>query len=173
MPVVKYQPKPVYWDSNNQIVINRQEAEKHRTKYRLNLPPYIFRFDSTHEFNVYLELVRMYGVDRVVRQYPLKVFPPGHCYPKGKTWKVDFAINSAKPPFHFTHYVEAKGLLMRESRLMLASLECHNREAFNRFYLVFSNGLPLENDLVKALHNSDCKEMLLTLPELKKLKTLP
>jgi hypothetical protein len=173
MPTIKYQSKAVFWDRNRQIVINKLEADKLRPGEGLKLPSRIIRFDSTHEFKVYLELIRMYGDSNVVRQHPLQIFPKSACYPRGKTWRVDFAILTDSSPYTFSHFVEAKGLMLPEFRCVLASLEQNNREAFNRLTLVFPRAIPLDNNLICSLHRSEHWQHLLALPELEKLKTLP
>lgn len=82
----KYKAKTVFWHSEWKIALDKSSLEKYRSKNRLKLPEHIIRFDSQHEFKVYLELCRMYGEDRLVRQFPIQVIPPGKCYPGGKTW---------------------------------------------------------------------------------------
>ena len=88
----KYKAKHVFWDVTNRIVAPDYRIEKYRKKGKLKLPPDIIRFDSQHEFYVYLELCRMYGVGRVARQVKLRIQYPTCCYPNGKHWRVDFGI---------------------------------------------------------------------------------
>jgi hypothetical protein len=173
VPSLKYKSKAVFWDLNKLIVISKQRADEYRFENNKKLPTHIVRFDSTHEFAVYLELSRIYGHRRIVRQYPLEIFPASVCYPKGKTWKVDFAIISSKPPFSFTNFVEAKGVMMREFRGTLACLEQNNFEAFEKLSMVFPRAIPTDCTLVKTLSRSEYRTMLLTLPELRQLNILP
>jgi hypothetical protein len=173
MPALKYQSKVVFWDRNKQAVICKVTADKYRLENKDKLPDYIFRFDSTHEFCVYLELVRMYGDVRVVRQHPLEIFPKSFCYPNGKKWKVDFAIINNAVPDYPIRYVEAKGMLLNEFRCTLGAFEQNDLDRFKRLRLVFPKAIPVETNLIKALFYSDRQSMLLTLPELKHLKRLP
>lgn len=173
MPTLKYQSKAVFWDRQRQIVINKLEANKRRQGQGLKLPNHIFRFDSTHEFRVYLELIRMYGDSNVARQYPLQIFPASACYSKGKTWRVDFAVNTPSDSRTFNRFVEAKGLMLPEFRCALASLEQNNPFAFKMLRIVFPKTLPLDNNLVRSLRRSEHRDSLLTLPQLEKLKFLP
>jgi hypothetical protein len=173
MPALKYQSKVVFWDRNKQGVICKTTADKYRLENKDKLPEHIFRFDSTHEFYVYLELVRMYGDTRVVRQYPLEIFPKSFCYPNGKKWKVDFVIMNSASPDQPIRYVEAKGMLLNEFRCTLAAFEQNDLAKFKRLCLVFPRAIPVESNLIRALFYSDCQERLFTLSELKHLQRLP
>jgi hypothetical protein len=172
-PGLKYKSKAVFWDLNKLIVISKERADECRFENNNKLPSHIVRFDSTHEFTVYLELSRIYGYHRIVRQHPLEIFPASVCYPRGKTWKVDFAIIAKTPPFAFTNFVEAKGVMMREFRGTLACLEQNNFEAFEKLSMVFPRTIPTDCTLVKTLFRSKHRNMLLTLPELRQLNILP
>ncbi len=169
----KYKAKPVFWDTELRSVLDVNSIGKYRTKDRLKLPNSICRFDSQHEFKVYLELCRMYGTDKIVRQHPLEVIPSGYCYPNGKSWKVDFAVTLSNPSLGFSHYVEAKGAFLPEFAHTLSSLELHNDSVFSRLSIVFTDEIPKTNRMVKALMKTDFKSNLFTLKELEQLKTLP
>lgn len=169
----KYRSKAVFWDLQKQIVISKQRANEHRLGASTRLPEHIVRFDSIHEFAVYLELSRIYGHHRIVRQYPLPIIPKSICYPTGKTWRVDFAITAENKSRTFTNFVEAKGVMMREFRMTLACLEQNNFPAFARLSMVFPKAIPTECVLVKTLSRSSHQDMLLTLPELRRLSILP
>ncbi|MGL5940808.1 MAG: hypothetical protein ACRC2S_10520 [Waterburya sp.] len=173
MSALKYKSKVVFWDRNKQAVICKATADKYRPGNKDRLPEHIFRFDSTHEFHVYLELVRMYGDTRIVRQYPLEIFPRSFCYPNGKKWKIDFAIMNSAVSDYPVRYVEAKGLLLNEFRCTLGAFEQNDFNNFLRLCLVFPKAIPVETNLIKALFYSDRQDMLLTLPELKHLQRLP
>ncbi|MGL5078969.1 MAG: hypothetical protein ACRDBG_24490 [Waterburya sp.] len=173
MPALKYRSKTVFWDTHRRIVISKEKATSYCSNNQRKIPDYIFRFDSTLEFHVYLELFRIYGGSRIVRQYPLKIFPPSVCYPKGKTWKVDFAITHSKPSSDYHRFVEAKGIFVRENRITLAALEQVNPVAFNKLRIVFPRAIPVETDIIRAISNSDYQDMLLTLLDLKRLQALP
>jgi hypothetical protein len=169
----KYKAKPVYWNLATKTVVHPQSTEGFRRNNRLQLPECICRFDSQHEFKVYLELVRMYGASNVVRQYPLEVFPKGYCYPRGKTWKVDFAIryNEISNLPHI--FIEAKGAFLPEFATTLAAFELNNPDAFDRLYVVFSNKLPAENKMLGNLLKSPIAKQLMTLKELQDSIELP
>ena len=172
MTAPKYKAKVVYWDSKRQITISHENALKWKMENKGKLPKFIYRFESTHEFLVYLELVRMFGAERIVRQHKLHIFPPSACYPHGKVWRVDFAILTLSYGEDFDFYVEAKGLFLPDNRVTLACLEQYNFAAFNRLRIVFTNNIPIEHRLVASINRSDYSRMLLTLPQLKALETL-
>lgn len=169
----KYKAKAVFWDTKKETVIDKSGVERYRVKDRLKLPNTIARFDSQHEFKAYLELCRMYGADRVIRQFPVEIFPKGDCYPKGKYWKVDFAIKSAGQLASIANYVEAKGAFLPEFAYTLAALEWSEPDIFNSLVVVFSGSIPLENRMVCSLLNSNSDCRLLTLKELQRLSHLP
>lgn len=169
----KYKAKAVFWHTEWETVLDKSSLEEYRSKNRLKLPEHVFRFDSQHEFKVYLELCRMYGADKVVRQYPVQVIPPGYCYPKGKSWKIDFYIGRESTCFGSSLFVEAKGFFLPEFAHNLASFEQKNINAFKKLIIVFGNSIPIENKVVKALLNSEYGQNLLTLKELEQLSHLP
>jgi hypothetical protein len=169
----KYKAKAVFFDSIKRVVIDRNEIDKYRPGGKLKLPDGITRFDSQHEFKVYLELCRMYGQERVSRQHPVQIIPPGYCYPKGKNWKIDFYIDRDPTRFGSSLFVEAKGAFLPEFAHTLASFEQKNAHAFEKLIIVFGGIMPSYNKVVKALLDSDYGQNLLTLEELKQLSHLP
>lgn len=168
----KYSAKHVYWDAKKQVVLNVHDVEIYRCKGKLRLPSHYYRFDSQHEFKVYLELCRMYGESNVERQYPVKILPKGKCYPKGLTWKVDFTVCSKEKGQNLFYNVEAKGLFLPEFGKTLAMLEQCEPVDFKSLRIVFPNKIPTENKVVKALSKSDFASNLLTLKDLKQLTEL-
>ena len=168
----KYRAKHVFWDSLGRRTMNPQDIQSYRESGRLKLPSYIWRFDSTHEFKVYLELVRIFGAYRVVRQYALEVLPPSSCYPKGKTWRVDFAIASCVNQGGYNYYVEAKGAFLPEFATTLACLQLHNPFAFDKVHLVFPEKLPTTSKVLNSLKKTWHCNRLITLKELTKKQTL-
>jgi hypothetical protein len=169
----KYKAKAVFFDSIKRVVIDRDEINKYRLEGRLKLPEHITRFDSQHEFRVYLELCRMYGEGKILRQHPVEIFFPGLCYPKGKTWKVDFAITESVYYPEIFQYVEAKGAFTLEFAYTLATLEQTGLRVFDDLYIVFNRSIPTENKVIKALSNSNFGHRLLTLKEIEQLTHLP
>ena len=169
----KYKAKYVFWDSKNEVVKSEHDINIYRCQGKLKLPEHIWRFDSQHEFKVYLQLVRMYGVSRIIRQFKLSIIPPGTCYPKGKSWRVDFAITSVTPLGGYSHYIEAKGAFLPEFGTTLACLEANNKMAFDRTLVIFSQKPSAKNRVIKALMDSPFQESLLSLQDLEKLSKLP
>lgn len=170
---LKYKAKAVFFDREKRIVIDPAEVCQYRAGKRLNLPSHIIRFDSQHEFGVYLELCRMYGAGRVVRQFPIQIYQPGCCYPKGKMWKVDFAILTggvSRTPFAF---VEAKGAFLPEFGFTLAALEQLHPRLFGDLYIVFGASIPVRNEIVSSLFKTEADYRLFTLKEMKCLQYLP
>jgi len=119
----KYRSKPVFWDVQERCVPSKEEIAYRRFSDRSTQDKKIYRFDSTLEFNVFLRLVDLFGLNRVVCQYPLQIIPPGYCYKSGKKWKVDFAILDDTDRNFPAHFVEAKGAVMPEFRHCVASFE--------------------------------------------------
>jgi len=169
----KYKAKPVYWNSKFQSVMHEVDVEICRHEEKLKLPDYIWRFDSQHEFKVYLQLKRMYGVDRVERQVSIRIIPKCNCYPRGKHWKVDFAITKSALDRDITHLVEAKGAFLPKFASVLVNLEREEVKKFEKTIIVFSNKIPSKNLVVKALLKSFYSKNLITLSTLKKLDRLP
>ncbi|WP_319422753.1 hypothetical protein [Pleurocapsa sp. FMAR1] len=169
----KYKAKPVVWNSNTCSVESPETIEQFRVRERFKLPSHIWRFDSQHEFKVYLELKRMYGEHKISRQVPVLVIAPGFSYPKGKTWKVDFVISSGAEGVKPFLYVEAKGAFLTEFALILGILEEYQFDVFRKLKIIFPERLPVGNKVVKALLESDFRKNLLTLKELEKFRVLP
>lgn len=160
----KYNASPVYWDSLNKTALSSAAMKNLRESGALKKSGRFSRFDSTLEFDVYLKLVDLVGVDRIARQFPLEVVPPGYCYLTGKRWRVDFAIlNKAGDKFPVS-YVEAKGLVLPEFRFQLASLEAYDPDAFDQLTIVFAD--KIANDrMFKHLMRTDFSSRVYTLKE--------
>jgi hypothetical protein len=169
----KYKAKPVFFDFDNRVVIDPLEIDKLRTEKKLRLPKGLVRFDSQHEFGVYLELCRMYGAERVRGQYRVEIYAPGLCYPRGKEWRVDFAITTSKCNPIPIAYVEAKGAFLPEFGFTLAALEHLQPSVFHKLHIVFGACVPAHNKIVSSLLNSDFNHRLFTLKEMKCLQHLP
>ena len=169
----KYQAKYVYWNTEKQVVMHPIDVEIYRCHGRLKLPKRIVRFDSQHEFKVYLELAKMYGTENVSRQYPIQIIKPCRCYPNGKDWKVDFAICSTNSPNYYDYLVEAKGVVTSEFINTLVLLEQNNHIAFESLEIVFPRSIPTDNKVIRNLLKYWSVGFIITLDELKQLKTLP
>lgn len=165
--------KPVFYNLKSQTVLTFEYVERYRENGKLKLPKDIHKFDSTHEFKVYLHLIRMYGVRRVMLQHRIPVVPKGLCYPGGKNWRVDFAINNYPNLHRIDYIVEAKGIFTTEFAYTLALLEQNDPESFSKLRVVFCKTLPTKNRIITALLKTDYRENLLTLSELKQLQRLP
>ncbi len=170
---LKYRSKPVFWDLLDKRVISSLGVEKYRFKGKLKLPNHIERFDSTLEFNVYQKLIDLYGNRRIVTQYPLMIFPPGYCYPKGKYWRVDFAVKTAIGSNDYTRFVEAKGAVLSDFRHTLSALENHDERSFCKLRIVFGGGIPQDSAFVKNLLKTDFKRNLYSFKHFEKLTRLP
>jgi len=162
----KYKAKPVFWDSRQRIVVSPETASIIRKHDKSKDYDHIWRFDSTHEFKVYLELVRICGKEKVVRQHPLCIIPRSYCYPSGKTWRVDFAIVNHLAIGGYSHYIEAKGAFLPEFTAVLSSLEQNDRTAFDRVHIVFTDKIPSTNRVLNALKKGWESSRLITLKQL-------
>ena len=169
----KFKAKPVFWDSRNKVVRSGIDIEIYRCNGKLKLPEHIWRFDSQHEFKVYLELVRIFGADRIERQYHVDLFFPSKCYPNGKVWRCDFAIDNSPNKDEWTHFVEAKGAFLPEFATTLALVEDKESEVFDNLFIIFNSKPPATNRVIKSLLKTDFKDHLLSLKELEKSKNLP
>ena len=169
----KYRNKPVYWDTEKRRTVSRAKAEAKKTHGQFRFPKNVLRFASTLEFNVYLELCRMYGADNIHCQYPVPVANPGYLFPKGRTWRVDFAISAIKDSDNITHLVEAKGLWLPEFTYTLALFEQKAPSEFLKLRIVMGTEIPTERRVVASLYDSNFKNNLLVYEDLKQLRNLP
>ncbi len=169
----KFKAKPVFWDSYNRVVKDEHDIDMWRCQGKLNLPNHIWRFDSQHEFKVYLELVRIFGADRVIPQFSVEIIPSGKCYPKGKKWKVDFAIAKTEPCYYPDFYVEAKGAFLPEFATTLGVFETLYPKELQKLFIIFNGKPPTKNRVIKSLLKTDFKDHLLSLKELEQLTNLP
>ena len=165
----KYESKNVWWDEKKRTVIHKSDVEIYRCKGRLKTPEHYVRFDSQHEFKVYLELIRMFDYDRIVRQHKIELLPPSICYPKGKTWRVDFAIKGKHKTDEFLAYVEAKGAVLSEFCYTLGLLESNRPIEFSKLRIVFPRQIPKDSKLIQDIAKTSYSKILLTLPQLKTL----
>lgn len=169
----KYSAKPVFYNLKSQTVLTSEYAERYRENGRIKLSRDIHKFDSTHEFKVYLHLARIYGARRIVLQHPIQVVPKGLCYPNGKNWRVDFAINNYPNLHKIDYFVEAKGMFTTEFAYTLALLEQNDPESFSKLRIVFGKSLPTKNRIITALLKTGYRPNLLILSELRQLQQLP
>ena len=162
----KYKAHSVYWDLEAQSIVQKTDLLKRYQKYgKLNLPEHISYFASKFEFQVYQALVKLYGVNAVIHQYPLPIISEGKCYPIGKDWKIDFAVKPSIDSSFPIMLVEAKGRLTETFTRNLAFLEQTNPTAFERFYLLFHRAIPQGNKLIRNLMSTDVKDRILTLSQ--------
>lgn len=168
----KYSAKQVYYCLQTRTVLNSRDVELYRVNGRLKLPSHINRFDSQHEFKVYLELVRIYGVRRILFQVPVRIVPPSLCYPDGKSWRVDFAITKYPDIQTNMFLIEAKGLITSEFAYTLTLLEQNNSESFDKLRIIFSTKIPYRNQIINALAKTDYAKNLFTLKNLKQCKRI-
>ncbi len=156
----KYRSKKVFWDKVNNRIIQPIKGNS----------PSVEIFDSKLEFSVWIELCRMYGSKRVIRQFPIRIITPGKSFPRGKFWKVDFAVLNRRSDYCL--FIEAKGIMLPEFQSTLGCLEKVNDFVFSRLYLVFGRKPPKSNRVLKSLLDSDFSHRILTLSQLKKLERL-
>ena len=168
----KYKAKPVYYDLVHNNVVSHLEIESYRIKGKLNTPPWIHRFDSQHEFKVYLKLVDMYEPEAVQLQIPILLFPKSFCHPNGKYWKVDFMVTNPKNLLEVLFYVEAKGIITKEFEFILSVLEHHDPDTFTNLHLVFPNKLPTNNRLLKSIQKTDFSQRIYTRPQFNRLQQI-
>lgn len=169
----KYSARVVFWDNQRMCVTSKQQADSLRVGKQKRLPSHIFRFDSKLEFEVYLHLLKMYPANRIRRQVPLPLIRKGLCYPRGKPWKIDFAITWNFNKNHIYRYVEAKGIVTSDFRNILPVLEQNNPEAFSKLILVFGSSIPTKNRIISNLLASKKKRDMYTLRTFNLLEKIP
>ena len=168
----KYNTKLVFWNAQTSSVIAKQQADAQRDKQKGRLPEHIYRFDSVLEFQVYLHLNSMYPSHRIKRQVPVTLIPSGKCHPKGKKWRIDFAITYSSCDSSVMHYIEAKGRITPEFRNTLPILEITNPDVFNKLFLVFGRKIPTENRVVNNLLSTKLVSHVYSFQTFTKLKAL-
>lgn len=149
--VNKYGAKQVYYDWQSDYVLTKEAVEQYRRGKRVNLPFWIHRFDSQHEFRVFNKLKDMYGKDRIQLQIPVRLFSHTLCHKNGKDWKVDFMVTDGNNPLIPLCYVEAKGVMNKEFEFILSVLEQNNPRVFNNLHIVFADKIPSRNQVIKNL----------------------
>lgn len=169
----KYRNKPVWWDTNERVVISQKKADSQRGGSNNRLPKHVVRFESTLEFETYLELCRMYPWQRIKLQYRVPIAQAGYLFPKGRTWRVDFAITEGLGTDRIKYFVESKGIWLPEFTYTLALFEQSNPQLFTRLRIVMKDEIPTRRRVVASLYDSNFRDNLLTLDQLKTLKQLP
>ena len=159
----KYKSKVVFWNSRTRQTVFPSKAYVQVSKHRRELKPYIYRFDSTLEFNVYLRLIELHGINCVDRQIPLLVQPPTRCIKTGRFWKVDFGLKRSRSNSNHYAYVEAKGLITSEFSHKLPMLELNNVIAFEKLHLVFGKTIPKDHAIMRNLLRTDFSQRIYTL----------
>ena len=172
MIATKYSAKYVYWDTQKQAVRHKSDIELYRARGRLKLPKHVVRFDSHHEFRVYLELCRMYGSKNIIRQVSREIIPAGYCYPKGKKWKIDFALVNNYLDSEIISFIEAKGAITSEFINNLAWVEQFNELVLWQLMIVFPNKIPTNNKVINSLIERGWSKQIITLKELRQRNKL-
>ena len=114
------------------------------------------RFDSLFEMEVYGLLLKHFPKERIGLQVPIQLVPPCICFPKGKMWRVDFAIYSNEKPQTIIRLVEVKGMWMEAFTSNLALLELVAISAFKKLDIVVCE-IPKGKTIVKQfLDSNDC-----------------
>lgn len=95
----KFDNIPFWFDAQTKI----RYLSKSEVPTYLKNSPRIEYWDSILEFKVYLELLKHFSKEQIIRQHNI-VLLPGNKLFKTWTWNIDFFINIPEPI-----YVEAKG----------------------------------------------------------------
>lgn len=166
---LKYKSVAVYWDGLKRRVITKDEVEKYRLGNKVRLPLHILYFSSRHEFTVYLELLKVFPSERIIVQYPVEVLPPSACYPRGKTWKIDFAVLSKGEEQKVIALIEAKGCVTVDFAFSIACFEQRNKSWFNKLWLVFDKSSKASHRLIKNLCKTDMRHRIVTTDRVSKV----
>lgn len=156
----KYGAKGVYWNISQRRCLSKEEVRSYRSRNKKSSNDLLY-FASRFELNVYQHLIDLFGFHAVICQYPISLFPPGQCYPKGKQWRIDFAIKPNRCTKEPLMLIEAKGLPTEAFLTNLATLEALHPHLFNSLYLLFDKIIPQKNkvisNLLKARHSKAYK----------------
>lgn len=104
------------------------------------------QFDSQWEVTVYHNLRMFFPRESIQCHLPLEVLPKSEFFP-ALNWRVDFTIldNSLRSPL----YVEAKGIVNQEIKLVLQGLAFTQPDLFKRLIVVApQSGIKLGSKLV-------------------------
>lgn len=156
----KYKAKSVFYDWQSDTVLSTEEISAYRKHGKLNLPFWIHRFDSQHEFRIFNKLKDMYGKNRIQLQLPILLYDRTTCHPNGKYWKIDFTVTASNNPLQALFYVEAKGVVNKEFEYILSALEQNNPKVFSKLYLVFPDRIPSSNRVIKNLLKTPFQERI-------------
>ncbi len=153
----KYNATSVYYHQEWKRTITPIELEQFRDLNRKSLKQQnILYFASRFEYKVYRALTDLFGVDDVVCQVPVPIYPPTSCCPNGKRWVVDFLVKANQLEQRQTMFIEAKGVVTTTFMDSLVALELHNLSVFDSLYLLFDRAIPEKNRVIKnLLHNGD------------------
>ena len=162
----KYNARSFYYDPLKDNILLQTEG-RGRPAMEEDARKHCIFFASEHEFQVYQTLRTKFASAAISTQYAVPILPRCECYPKGKTWTVDFAVfhpSIRKTPMML---VEAKGHPTEGFKYQLALLNLSQPELFKKLMIVFSNSVPLSIDIFRNLSRNGCKDRLLTLAEFK------
>lgn len=132
----KYGNKPVYYDTNKQVLVLPELLSKDDKKRKSRF----LYFASMHEYRVF-ELLSSFDFYRLRLQHKIELIPPNkvEIYPKGKYWTVDFMVETKGGDLI---PIEAKGTVMRDFPLILALLEMHKPYLYQNLWIVFPKKIP-------------------------------
>jgi hypothetical protein len=103
-------------------------------------------FDSQWELSIYQNLRMLFPKESIYCHVAVTVLPPNECFP-ALNWKVDFMVSdsSLKTPL----YIEAKGVVNQEIKLVLQALSHTNPNILKRLLVVTPrSGIKLGRKLV-------------------------
>lgn len=137
-----------YYHPQSQQVYSKIETEQLSSSDKEKL---IF-FPSIHEFKVYRVLLSLTDKFLLEVHPSIEIIPPKvlETYPLGKRWTADFLLRD-KANKSAVAIIEAKGAITREFPYILALLELHNKELFEKTWLIFPLKIPTHNQVIKRL----------------------
>ncbi len=144
----KFSAKSLYYHPQSQQFYSKIETKQLNSLARREL---IF-FPSTHEFKVYRALLSLADKFFLEVHPKVQIIPPKvlKTFPQGKKWTVDFLLRD-KDDRTITALIEAKGIISKDFPLILALLELHNKELFDKTWLIFPSKIPTQCQVIKNL----------------------
>ena len=141
--ITKYKAKLVYYSPSKNRQLTKNEIQAYKS-YGINSGfADAIKFDSYHEYKVYLSLRNSYIISEVIPHPKIEILSKKDklaCFPTGKRWAVDFIARGHHK--ETLMLVEAKGVITQEFPFILAMLEKYHRELFGKLWLVFPNRIP-------------------------------
>ena len=120
--ITKYKAQIVYYSPSKDRQLTKNEILAYKS-YGINSDfADAIKFDSYHEYKVYLTLRNSYIISEVIPHFPIEILSKKDklaCFPTGKRWAVDFIARGHHK--ETLMLVEAKGVITNALRAKVRS----------------------------------------------------